>query len=96
MREVIVIGLGSMGKRRIRLIRKHDDGIKIIGVDINEERRRICEKEYEIDTFANLNEVKDIINFDCAFICTAPLSHHAIITMCLELRLNVFFRIEFS
>lgn len=88
--KVIVIGLGSMGKRRIRLIRKHDVRIKIIGVDINEERRRICEKEYQIDTFVNLNEVKDIINFDCAFVCTAPLSHHAIITMCLELRLNVF------
>ena len=33
--KVLVVGLGSMGKRRIRLIRKYDPTITIIGVDTN-------------------------------------------------------------
>ncbi len=30
---VLVVGLGSMGKRRGRLIQKYDRAIKIIGID---------------------------------------------------------------
>ena len=34
--RVAVIGLGSMGKRRIRLIKQIDENIEIIGVDLND------------------------------------------------------------
>ncbi|MBC3805672.1 gfo/Idh/MocA family oxidoreductase [Acetobacterium fimetarium] len=88
--KVIVIGLGSMGKRRIRLISKFDDKIQIIGVDTNEERRKKCSIEYKIETFDNLNDVADITGFDSAFVCTSPLTHHIIITECLNLGLNIF------
>ena len=37
--NVVVIGLGSMGMRRIRLIQKFDPSINVFGVDINEHRR---------------------------------------------------------
>ncbi|HEY5557161.1 Gfo/Idh/MocA family oxidoreductase [Acetobacterium sp.] len=88
--KVIVIGLGSMGKRRIRLIRKLNKKIEIIGVDTNEERRKNCKEEYEIDAFEWLTEVLETTRFDCAFVCASPLSHSAIITQCLKLRLHVF------
>lgn len=88
--RVLVIGLGSMGKRRIRLIHKYRDTIQIVGVDTNEERRKVCENEYGIETFKTLNEAVDAINVDCAFVCTSPLSHSGIITQCLNYGLHVF------
>lgn len=88
--RVVVIGLGSMGKRRIRLILKYSTTIQIIGVDTNDERRKICEEEYKIDTFNSLDEALDKGRVDCAFVCTSPLSHSKIITKCLNHGMNIF------
>lgn len=88
--KVLVIGLGSMGKRRIRLIQKYNAKIEIFGVDVNQERRETCTKEYNIKTYDNLNKVLDENEFDCAFICTSPLSHSEIITECLKHKIHVF------
>ncbi len=87
---VAVIGLGSMGKRRIRLIRKYDETINIVGVDINEERRVECEAEWSILTYSKLEDLLNGRNTDCAFICTSPLSHYGIINQCLKAGLHVF------
>jgi predicted dehydrogenase len=88
--KVAVIGLGSMGKRRIRLIQKYKNTIQIVGVDTNEERRKECTKEYKIETYESLLSLIDAIKIDCAFICTSPLSHSEITSQCLERGLNVF------
>ena len=86
--RVAVIGLGSMGKRRIRLIRKYDESISIIGIDSSKERRKDCSLGYGIDTYGNLTDCSDPI--DCAFVCTPPLSHRGIIALCLEKGFHVF------
>ena len=88
--QVVVVGLGSMGKRRIRLIQKHDSKIQIVGVDTNEERRNTCTKEYNIETCENLENLIYAKKTDCAFICTSPLSHSKIINQCLKNGINVF------
>lgn len=88
--KVVVIGLGSMGKRRIRLIHKYREKIQIIGIDTNEERRKACKEEYQIETFLSLTDAMDKTNFECAFVCTSPLSHNVIISQCLKLGLHVF------
>ena len=36
--NIVVIGLGSMGRRRIRLIKQYNDSYKIISVDLNKEK----------------------------------------------------------
>ncbi|SHL49747.1 Predicted dehydrogenase [Anaerocolumna jejuensis DSM 15929] len=88
--KVVIIGLGSMGKRRIRLIRKYDSTIIMIGIDSNSDRREASQDEYNILTYSCLEEVIGVTEIDCAFICTAPLSHHKIITSCLENGIHVF------
>lgn len=88
--RVVVIGLGSMGKRRIRLIRKYNKSIEIVGIDLSEERRKICSKEFNIETFDNLAEIISVYEINCAFICTAPLSHSELINCCLSEGMNVF------
>lgn len=91
--RVIVIGLGSMGKRRIRLISQYNASIEIHGVDISQERRDQVEKEYGIKTLESLESVQ-VNDYDCAFIATSPLSHSGLIHKCLDLHMHVFTEIN--
>lgn len=88
--KIGVIGLGSMGMRRIRLIQKYDAGIRIFGIDTNLERREMCNKEYSIKTYENIIDLFTENMINCAFICTSPLSHHKIISQCLNQGVHVF------
>ena len=91
--NVLVIGLGSMGKRRVRLIRQIDENIRIFGVDSREDRRKEAEELYNVTTFADLDKAfKE--NLDAALICTSPLSHAGLIAKCLEKGLHVFTEIN--
>ena len=92
MKSIVVIGLGPMGKRRIRLLRNIDKNIVIYGVDSNAERCQQIFDEYHIKTYPNL---KKAINEseqrpEAAVISTSPLSHAAIIEECLDENLHVF------
>lgn len=88
--NIIVIGLGSMGKRRIRLLKNHFQECIIYGIDFNESRRVECEELYKIKTYESLDVILNSIKVNCAFICTSPLSHSNIIKVCLEHGLHVF------
>jgi predicted dehydrogenase len=88
--NIIVIGLGSMGRRRIRLIKQYNDSYKIIGVDLNKERRITSESEFGIETSDSLEEAITNHNLNCAIICTSPLSHSKLINLCIKNNLHVF------
>jgi predicted dehydrogenase len=87
-RKIVVIGLGSMGKRRIRLIKEMYPDFKIIGIDGREDRRNEVKDLFDISCYASIPEVD--VAVDCAFVCTSPLSHSAIISECLEREWHVF------
>ena len=92
MNCIVVIGLGSMGKRRIRLLKEMDENIMIYGVDSNSERCREVYDEYRIRTYPDL---KSAIHSseqapEAAVVSTSPLSHNAIIGECLDENLHVF------
>ena len=91
--KVIVIGLGSMGKRRIRLLSEHKN-IDIYGIDSNEERCLEVEEKYGVKCFISISKAKAEEQIECAFICTSPLSHSGIITECLNHDLHVFTEIN--
>ena len=88
--KVVVIGLGSMGKRRIRLVQKYDADIEIIGVDSLVERRKDSEELYSIKTYCDLADTLNNEDIDCAFVCTSPISHSSIIHKCLCNNWHVF------
>lgn len=92
--RVIVVGLGSMGKRRIRLLKKINESIQIMGVDTNFERAQAVSIEYAIDVCDNLDLVLKDYGADCAVISTAPISHANIINQCLKAGLHVFTEIN--
>jgi predicted dehydrogenase len=88
--NILVIGLGSMGKRRIRLLKKMYQQYHIYGVDLNAQRCAFVKKEYEMETFPTIEEAVSQRKFECAFVCTSPLTHAGIIKTCLENDMNVF------
>lgn len=92
--KVIVIGLGSMGKRRINLMKQMDASIQIVGVDSNEQRREQVSKQFDIATYSDLISCCQENQYDAAFVCTAPIAHAEIIDQCLEFNLDVFTEIN--
>ncbi len=86
--NIIVIGLGSMGKRRTRLIQEMYPKFIVYGVDSREDRQEEAKEQLGIRCFSSLDAVEEKV--DCAFVCTSPLSHAKIITECLKHRWHVF------
>lgn len=86
--RVIVIGLGSMGKRRIRLTREMYPEYEVIGVDFREDRREEAKQQLGIEPLESIDSVRGKV--DCAFVCTAPLTHASLIKECLNRGWNTF------
>ena len=78
-----------MGKRRIRLLQQHYSEVNILGVDISENRRQEAYDRFGIATFTMLEETQNT-DINCAFICSAPLTHRTKISECLTAGLHVF------
>ena len=93
--RVLVVGLGSMGKRRIRLLQRFTEIELIVGVDGREDRREETSNLYGIDTYASIDDaICTHTDVDSSFVCTSPLSHSCIITTLLNAGLNVFTEIN--
>lgn len=90
--KICVIGLGSMGRRRIRLLRTMNKNITIVGVDNNRIRVENVAREFDIVCYLQFSDVHE--KLDCAFVCTSPQSHASIIKECLESNLHVFSEIN--
>lgn len=87
--RVLVVGLGSMGKRRIRLIKLANPNAEITGVDLREDRRKFVKETYGINTCSELDKALDE-KYSCGFVCTSPLSHVKIIGKLLAADMKVF------
>ncbi len=86
--NIVVVGLGSMGKRRIRLIRELYPNYNIIGIDAREDRRHESSEKYNIICYKTTDDVKE--KMDCVFVCTSPLSHNEIIKNAINRNCHVF------
>lgn len=91
--KIIVIGLGSMGKRRIRMLSEHKDMI-LFGIDSNQERCQEVKEKFGIKCYNSISEVVNAEHPEAAVISTSPLSHAAIIKECLQKNLHVFTEIN--
>ncbi len=91
--RILVIGLGSMGKRRIRLLRE-DTSLEIYGIDSKPERCIEVKEKYGVDCYLDIKKALRDHQIDSAFVCTAPLSHAGIIRDCLTNGLHVFTEIN--
>lgn len=91
---IIVIGLGSMGRRRIRLMKAMKLPIKIIGIDSKPERCEAVRNQFSLKCYESFEKAFEQELIDCAFICTSPLAHADLIRLCLLHGLHVFTEIN--
>lgn len=86
--KALVIGLGSMGRRRIRCLQHH--GVtSIYGFDVQQSRRKDAAAQYSIEVLDTL-EAFDFQTFDVVLICTPPDQHHLAMAWAIEARLPCF------
>lgn len=88
--NILVIGLGSMGKRRLELIMKMYPEYKCFGVDNVKKRREETSNNFGIICEKSVRDALNKFKIDSAFVCTSPLTHNIIIRECLEHKINVF------
>lgn len=91
--KIIVIGLGSMGKRRIRLLSEKKE-IQLFGIDSQEARCLEVKGKFGIKCYPSIADAVKSEQPDAAVISTSPLSHAAIIKECLTHDLHVFTEIN--
>lgn len=92
--KVLVVGYGSMGRRRIRLYRQLDKDAQFICVDSNPERIRQIRNDGHT-AYPDLSEAARE-KPDLAFVSTSPLSHAAIIPVLLRNKIDTFTEINLS
>ena len=93
--KILVVGLGSMGKRRARLVQQVCPEAEVVGCDFNPDRCKGAKEELGIRTVSDMkSELLSESGVDYVFVSTSPLSHGKIIYECLQARANVFTEIN--
>ena len=92
--KILVIGYGSMGRRRIRLYKQLDNEAQFICVDSNPERIQQIKEDGHIAYSDIEDAIKETPEF--AFVSTSPLSHAAIIPNLLRNKINTFTEINLT
>jgi len=91
------IGLGSMGKRRIRNLLHHKIPPKNIwGVDLDPEKRARVEKEYGIKTHHDFRKAYDLFQPDAFIISTPPNMHDTFFLFAAEKEKHFFVEVATS
>lgn len=86
--KILVVGYGSMGKRRIRILRKLVKNVQIACMDSSPERR--CEAQSAgLDCYADLEQAL-AARPDAAFVCTPPGGHAQLILRLLDAGADIF------
>lgn len=90
--RALVVGYGSMGRRRIRILKKILVDVEIVCVDSQDERFN----QAKTDGFITYSSLEEALRqtYDCAFICTSPGCHADLILKMIENRIHVFTEIN--
>ncbi len=86
--KILLLGYGSMGRRRIRLVGSLVPSARFICVDSNPERQRQAKRDGHV-TAGSLDEGIGM-SPDAAFVCTSPGHHADIILKLLNAGIHVF------
>ena len=86
--KFLIVGLGSMGKRRVRNLLFNGQR-QIIGFDIRPDRMEEARTKYGIKTVANLNKLSNQ-DYDVLIISTPPDQHGDYIRMALKQKKHFF------
>jgi len=85
----LVIGLGSMGKRRIRCLKALGYG-SIAGFDLRKDRREESEEKYGVQTYSDFQAALKEFNPSALIISVPPDIHHIYMKAAIENRIHFF------
>lgn len=85
--KALVVGLGSMGGKRMRILREM--GIEIVGTDMRPERREQAREKYGVKCYATFEEAVRTRS-DVMLVCTGPHDHMKYVKYALEHGIHVF------
>jgi predicted dehydrogenase len=85
----LIVGLGSMGKRRIRCLSTLGYQ-NVAGFDLREDRRSEANQKYAIKTYSDFDEAANTTKPDALFISVPPDVHHHYIKLAIERRVPFF------
>ncbi len=91
---ILIVGLGSMGKRRIRCMKKLGFS-KIFGFDPREDRRKDAEKMYKIETISTISDAL-AKHPDCMIISTPPDLHYSYASIAIKNNIHFFTEVNLS
>ena len=77
--RVLVVGLGSMGKRRLRLLRELSPDALLAGADAREDRRSEVQKQHDIPVYDSSDAAFRDFHPSVVIVCTSPLCHGSIV-----------------
>ena len=87
----LIIGLGSMGKRRIRCLQALGySETEIAGFDIREDRRQEAESKYRVNVYDSFEKALQQHNPDACIISVPPELHHIYMQKSVENDLHFF------
>jgi len=89
MSYFLVVGLGSMGKRRIRNLKSLGFN-NIIGFDSRADRRKEAEGLYAIETKNDINEIIKNFKIDAMIISVPPDIHHIYMKLAVNFKIPAF------
>lgn len=89
-----IIGLGSMGKRRAKLLKQLNKNYRLIGVDTRKDRCNEFKHLFSADVFTDIDDVLSNKKIDAIFICTSPDSHSKIKTKIDKYKIHTFSEIN--
>ncbi len=85
----LVVGYGSMGKRRVRLTMELLPDARFVCVDSKVYRQEEAKKSGHL-IFESIQEAVEKNSFDAAFVCTSPGSHADIVLRLIDKNIPVF------
>jgi predicted dehydrogenase len=87
--KILVIGLGSMGKRRVRCLQSLSVE-KVAGFDMREDRCREARERYGVDTYTEFEKAAASDTYDAFIISVPPAIHHVYMKEALSRRMPFF------
>jgi len=86
---ILIVGIGGgMGSHKARLLQSLE-GIRLFGVEVNEERRKAAEKTFGIPVFQSFDEALEKCEFDAVTVDVPNAYHASIVIPALEAKKSV-------
>lgn len=88
--HILVVGLGSMGKRRLKILKEHFPEFTLSAVDSREDRRIERGFDKSINVYGDINEAFTEGEIDAVLICSSPLTHYEVASVSLKNKCHIF------